>query len=255
MELIRRKWPQIVACLITAVVVVTFVVWALPLWLTLHPHLDGYERHEATNAARTGVAAVLVAIGATIGLLYTAQTYRLAGKGQIADRYTKAVEQLANENVSVKIGGIHGLGRTVRDAEDYRPVVASILAAYIRDRSIKSQEGDGPCVQCAPHTQKSDVTEALAVLLLLAKEHPTIRALDLHGTCLAGSDMMRKDLVDVQLNDACLVGTKLSGTDLRGADFENAVLKNAVLHEARINKGTLSEDQKDSLAKGTITWE
>src|SRR5664280_418571 len=109
------------------------ILWGLPILLTLHPHLSGFEKHKAINEARTGVAAVLAALGGGAGLGYTARTYRLSGQGQIADRYTRAVEQLGNEGVSVRIGGIHGLARTVRDAEGYGQVVVSVLAAFVRD--------------------------------------------------------------------------------------------------------------------------
>lgn len=44
------------------------------------------------------------------GLAYTAQTFRLSERGHIADRYTKAVEQPASQQRSVRAGGILALG-------------------------------------------------------------------------------------------------------------------------------------------------
>jgi hypothetical protein len=49
----------------------------------------------AAAVTRTGLIAGLAGLAALGGLAVTARTYRLTEQGQITDRYTKAIEQLA----------------------------------------------------------------------------------------------------------------------------------------------------------------
>lgn len=63
-------------------------LWVLPAWLTLHPHLEGAERHTAITATRVGIVAYLVTLGAGGTLFFTARTYGLTKTGQVTDRYT-----------------------------------------------------------------------------------------------------------------------------------------------------------------------
>ncbi|MDX3313042.1 hypothetical protein P1S61_29005 [Streptomyces sp. ME08-AFT2] len=60
---------------------------------------------------RTAMVALVAALGAGIALLYTARTYRLIQRGQITDRFTKALERLGSPEIYVRIGGIPPLGR------------------------------------------------------------------------------------------------------------------------------------------------
>ena len=51
----------------------------------------------------------MAALGAAVGLAYTARTYRLSREGQLTDRYTKAVEQLGSDKIEVRLGGLYAL--------------------------------------------------------------------------------------------------------------------------------------------------
>ena len=50
------------------------------------------------------------------------RTHELAERGQVTDRFTKAIEQLGSDKLDVRIGGIYALERIARDsAETTRP--------------------------------------------------------------------------------------------------------------------------------------
>src|ERR1700730_10296204 len=140
------KIAALVGAAILAVVVLgVLAVWLLPAWLTQQPRLvSPSERHKAVADARTGVIAFLAVLGALGGLYYTARTFRVSRdapidsskyadetsrlsaqtlhlneRGQITDRYSKAVEMLGNPSHEICIGGIYALGHIMRDSPDY----------------------------------------------------------------------------------------------------------------------------------------
>ena len=64
----------------------------------------------------TSVGVLLGVAFTAFGLIYTARTLKSAQEGQITDRYTKAVEQLASPAVDVRLGGIYALQRLAADS-------------------------------------------------------------------------------------------------------------------------------------------
>src|SRR3954447_15127780 len=107
----RRSLPALAGVAAAALVVVV-VIWVLPSVLTEHPHIPkSADRHKAITDTRTGLVAMLAAIGAAGGLIFTARTYRLSREGHITDRYSNAIEQLGNDKLEVRLGGIYALER------------------------------------------------------------------------------------------------------------------------------------------------
>ena len=80
-----------------------WALWKIPDRMDLHNAQDRYN-------ARILVISVGGAVVVMIGLLYTARSYRLSHRGQITDRFTKALEQLNADQLYVRVGGIRALG-------------------------------------------------------------------------------------------------------------------------------------------------
>jgi hypothetical protein len=60
---------------------------------------------------------------------------RVAEQGHITDRFTKAIEQLGNEKLEVRLGSIYALERIAHDSSrDHWPIMET-LTAYIRENS------------------------------------------------------------------------------------------------------------------------
>ncbi|HUR08307.1 MAG TPA: hypothetical protein VM347_37615 [Nonomuraea sp.] len=53
-------------------------------------------------------------------LLIARKGLDVAQKGQVTDRFSKAVEQLGSQSLDVRIGGIYALDSVGRDVRDYR---------------------------------------------------------------------------------------------------------------------------------------
>ncbi|MEU0228187.1 hypothetical protein ABZ177_28090 [Streptomyces sp. NPDC006284] len=128
---------------------VLLVLVGLPLLLWKGPalldgkYIDAETLKGGTSAAmaalitglRTSIVAFTAALGAGIALLYTARTYRLTRRGQITERFTKALERLGSNEVYVRIGGILALEQIVRDAPEQAATdAARVLGHFIRER-------------------------------------------------------------------------------------------------------------------------
>ena len=234
------------------------VLWVLPAWLTMRPHLSGSDRQTAVNSARLGIASILAVLGTAAGVRYTIRTYRLARQGQIADRYTKAIEQLSNNRSAIRIGGIYALKQTTIDAEEYQNIAIDVLAAYVRDMAPwpaieKAPEGSTRMV-ADPSLPEPDIQAALSVLRNLSK---IVRrgSLDLSHSNLHDADLMEMHLLDAKLQGSNLKGARLNnanlrGADLRGADLHGTQFYQADLTDARLVPGQLDLTEIYDIAKG-----
>jgi Pentapeptide repeats (8 copies) len=251
----RRLGIMAALWIIGAVAFLAVFLWVLPTLLTMHPHVAGADRHKAINDARLGIASVLAVLATAGGFAYTIRTYRLSRRGQIADRYTKAVEQLSNTGSDIQIGGIYALEQTARDASEYQRTVIDVLAAHIRSRapwpplpapiSLRFR-----CLQRRSQVQPvlpgPNIQVAMDVLRRLVRQVGK-RDIDLRHTNLADVDLMDMYLWDAQLSAANLTRAKLNGADLRGADLRGAELRDAQLYQANFSevkmwRGQVSEE-------------
>jgi hypothetical protein len=166
----------------------------------------------------------------------------LTEHGQVTDRYTKAIAQLGDENLDVRIGGIYALERLARDSRRDHPTVMEVLTAYIRDRSHKRGPPSDPAAAKPDRSTQPDVEAALTVV---GRRDATrdIRSIDLTGAILHGAHLARMhparmhsarvDLARADLTGADLTGAHLTGADLTGADLTGAHLAGADLDGAK----------------------
>src|SRR6266542_1961979 len=166
------------------------LVWGLPALLTQHPHIiQAADRHKAITDTRTGLIAILAAVGAGVGIAYTARTYRLSREGQITDRYGKAVEQLGHDKIEVQLGGIYALERLMKASPADQPTITETLTAYVREHASatlptvhtsrgKRVAGARRPPQVSLHTQPTE--DVQAVLTVLGRRRPTSR--ETHST-------------------------------------------------------------------------
>ena len=95
---------------------------ATPRLLTDTSGLSGPERDEALGRSRTALFALLAGVIAVIGAFYTAQTFALNRRGQITERFGRAIEHLGDETAAVRLGGIYALERIAHEsAEEHGP--------------------------------------------------------------------------------------------------------------------------------------
>jgi hypothetical protein len=254
LELVRQRLRQRRPMLrvytgLVLVAALVLVVWVLPSVLTERPHIpNSADRHQAITNARTGLALVLTALGAAGGLAFTArtyrlgqETYRLSRQGHITDRYSKAIEQLGDEKVEVRLGGIYALERLMHDSPADQPTIMETLAAFVRQHAPPSSRLALPARGTPPRAPAHPTEDVQAVLTVLGRRNPVDkeRPIDLSRTDLTGARLVGATLTHADLGEATLTGARLGGADLTDADLSEAELTNADLGEATLTRASL----------------
>ncbi|MFF5011515.1 pentapeptide repeat-containing protein [Streptomyces phaeochromogenes] len=266
----ERTRRRAMTVLIAAGAAVLFVV--LPWLIWWGPYVigpDPIDKAEAKKGSaalvtglRTAVVAFTAALGAGIALLYTARTYRLKRRGQITDRFTKALERLGSGEIYVRIGGILALEQIVRDAPEQAATdAAHVLGHFIRDRAPKTAPPPdpddphrGPHADPLPTEPAADVQAALTALTRAeSRTHVDPREqLDLHlaGAQLAQADLTGANLSGATFTEADLSWAKFTGAALFGATFTDAALFGADLSSARgLTPGQVTSARTDEHTK------
>jgi hypothetical protein len=205
-----------------AVAVLGFLVLLLgPMayWATAAmDELSGKERADALTATRQILLAAAAGLAALAGLAYTARNYHLSRRGQLTDRFGKAITQLAADKLTERLGGIYALENLMVESERDHDTVVEVLAAFIRERTADpthDHEGELPDYR----SLATDVQAALTVL---------------------GRRPIRRERNVVDLRSADLCGADLSGLRLDGVDLWRAKLQHTVAHGVRLAAANLS---------------
>jgi hypothetical protein len=207
---------------------------------------------------------VLFGVGFTaFGLIYTARTLQTAQEGQITDRYTKAVEQLASPAVDARLGGIYALQRLATDSARDRATIRNVLAAFVRHHDFCSTQP--PSEQCTAPIRDmylartatplpTDVEAALTTALSLTEagedladfsqtrfprvDFPAkaqLQRANLTGTDLVFAGLWRANLSEAKLQSSCLTFANLTDATLR-----NAYLTGTDLYHAQMSRVDLT---------------
>jgi len=241
--LMRSRAGRLVPWLVAGVlgvagaVLYAWALWKIPDRMHLQSAQDRYN-------ARILVISVGGAVVVVIGLLYTARTYRLSHRGQITDRFTKALEQLTAEQLYGRVGGIQALGRLISDSPIHHDDVIEVLTSFVRGRAAAARPAASSPE--APRPASPDLgpppPDVQAALTVLAHRppRPERRLITLPGTCLAGADLSSAKLAGADLKAADLAGANLGGADLSGSDLRGANLRAARLTGADLSGADLS---------------
>jgi hypothetical protein len=245
-----------VAVSLLTVLVLNIVV--LPPRFTAHRDFKTIsEELKAQNDIRTTLLQALAGTVLAIGAYLTFRQLLITREGQITDRYTKAVDQLGSEHISVRLGGIYALGRIARDSSDDRITISDVLSAYIRGHApwpprLEGQPPANTPTKEVPELQvrAPDVQAALTVRghgpfpapwELRSQRTEMSSPRDIWVTPgvvgrlnLTSTDLRRAALDGADLRGANLFGADLRGANLFGADLQVALLSNANLRDARL---------------------
>jgi hypothetical protein len=223
------------------------LIWQGPWWLDggrlTDKDLTGPAATLITGF-RTTVVQILVALGAVVALVFTWRNYRLTRRGQITDRFIKALERLGSDELYVRYGGVLALEQIVQDAPDQAAHAAQVLGAFIRHRAPLR-----PADPCLPLDE--DVQAALTALARPASRHHVHRdefidlsnrhlaGARLNGANLTGARLDGANLANIQLVRANLADARLGGADLTGARLYRANLFNVELSGANLTRAGL----------------
>jgi hypothetical protein len=111
---------------------VVLAVFVLPSVLVDSQGLTASERLKAENDVRSTLLQALAGAVLLAGLYFTARTYQLNREssartyeldreGQITERFTRAIDQLGDDKLDVRLGGIYALERIARSSRATAP--------------------------------------------------------------------------------------------------------------------------------------
>jgi Pentapeptide repeats (8 copies) len=214
--------------------------------------LTDAEEGEEVGRTRTALLAFIAGAIAIAGAIVTGLGFLLSRSGQITDRFTNAIQQLADDKDSplLRLGGIYALERIAHDSKRDHPRIMEVLTAYVRTAAPVTDEEP-------PKVPKDEVQAALAVIKRRNESFDEQR-LDLRSTALRGAKLPHADLrgailTGTNLREADLTGTKLGKRQFEGkeehADLDGADIACAEFKEAIISRETIARAKNIQLAK------
>ena len=227
---------------ITGIVVLILWLWVRPIWQAILLIPEPETRISSQIELVKTLATILLG-GGVLGTLYLTwrrvnaaeRAIEVAQEGQITERFTRAIDQLGSDKVSVRLGGIYALERIARDsAEDHWPVMQVLMDCVPRRPSQDKQPVGDPSGLSMP----ADVQAILTVLGRLNTKHAepgrrlNLRKVDLRGADLRKVNFREAILIEADLCEALLVCANLQGANLGLADLRCTILKNANLRGA-----------------------
>lgn len=183
--------------------------------------------------------------------IFAWQRLEVSREDQITDRYTRAIDQLGNDKLAVRLGGIYALERLAKDSKKDQETVMEVLTAFIREnssltKSEKNNLDESSDENSDKPTDKEEEkipekttpnTDVQAILTVIGR-----RKWEVAGRIdLSGVDLSRADLRGADLREADLSRATLYGVNLRGADLSMSTLSGAYLFGADLSKGSLTE--------------
>ncbi|WP_349308003.1 pentapeptide repeat-containing protein [Pseudofrankia sp. BMG5.36] len=223
-------------------------IWLLPA--QMYPDAgDADARAALQSGLLTASAALIAVVGGLIALDETrqanAEIRRANENTHVRELYTRAVDQIGSEIITVRLGGIYALERIAEDSPPDQRTVVEVLSAFIRVRSTAlsqrlaaraGTDGESP----TPTYPAADIRAAMQVLARLPVREKVPRC-DLTGTDLAGpASLAHLTLTDANLADAWLSGADLNGAVLSGTNLTNARLRGADLTGAWLDGANLT---------------
>lgn len=104
--MLRRKTLLVASIAILGTIWIATLIWGP--WVFDGSHLKSITpgTGAAVNGFRTAVAAIGIGAAALAGLYFTHQTHELSRSAQYAERFSKAVEMLADKEEARQLGGV-----------------------------------------------------------------------------------------------------------------------------------------------------
>jgi membrane protein implicated in regulation of membrane protease activity len=250
----KRRWLFI---LLAAAAVIGLAI-VLPAVLLNPEGVSPTDELAAENALRTTLLQAIAGSLLLAGLYLTWRTFdlnrqgqELDRQGQVTERFTKATDQLGDDKLEIRLGGIYALERLMKDSRADRGTIVEVLTAYVREHTHRSRTdktgGSASRTEVASRMKppRTDVQAALTVIGRRdvtggeAKEALDVSNIFVPKARLNGAHLEHSDLADAHLEGAFLTRAHLERAFLVGAHLEGATLSGAHLEGAYLNDAHL----------------
>jgi Pentapeptide repeats (8 copies) len=266
------RWPlsalsglALVLLLLWALVTVPALILGVDQVQMVRKITDPSKQLDEVNGLRSTLAAVLaglaVAAGAVVGALNFRETSRqnralleLQRRGQVTERFTKAIEQLGqrgDEKLDVRIGAVYALEQIARDSVELHWPIVEVLTAYLREHASVTA-GLAPGQPAAEASAPDGTTPGSdAPTRRLPADHQAIATVIGRRSREQDPDGQYLDLDETDLPQVHWREAHLEGADLREAHLEGAYLIRAHVERASLNEAHL---ELADLFRARLEW-
>lgn len=146
------------------------------------------------------VRGYLLILVAGFGLRLTFRRLALADANHLADTYTRAIDQIGQNDQVVRLGGLYALGELAHKNKDYHWKIMKVLCAFVRENA--SPIGGHPL----PITIQAALTIIAERRIDFDRQQDTKNntTIDLSKSCLQGAHLEKADLDDADVSYADL---------------------------------------------------
>lgn len=212
--------------------------------------LTGADQVNALNAVRGIILTALGGTAALVALGFTVRTYYLSRRGQVTDRYNRAITQLASDKLEERLGGIYALEQVMAESPADHAQVLGVFCAFVRTQtlmpppsreSFRQREDPEDAKRPAFGTEPSPDIDAAMIAIARRPQREEPNRPDLRRTSLVGVSIRAYDFAKPpRLTRMFLTGADLRCADFRGADLRGTIATNADLRWAWLDGANLS---------------
>lgn len=190
------------------------------------------EQLNAEDKSRRTLAQIIGGGLLLAGSFVTSEQLTTSYEEQIAERFTRAVEQLGSytndnkPNQEVRMGGVYSLDRILGASPEDCPAIVDILSAYARKNASLG----------SPSCEKTGIVLD-SLIKVLATPRECIEDYARHGRYV---DLSKTCFAQIHLENAHLKNTNLSHAELRDVAFRKVDLSAARLEDTRLRGGIFS---------------
>lgn len=246
MDLDRRRLLRYGGACLALLVIAALVAILLPAHVVPDGGLTSNQRLERESDLRgsllQAVAGLVVAVGAMFAawnVVLNREANRLAERGEVTERFAKAIEHLASDRIEIRLGGIFSLRRLAADSADDAKTVTEVLSAFVRTHSHARAPNSEP-----PRPLRDDLLAAMSVLIdnrANTRARPNLRKIDFSQADLSNLTLIQFDMQEADFRSSSLVGCRLHNANLSRADLRQANLFAADLSWATLHRADLSD--------------
>ncbi|MFD8549370.1 pentapeptide repeat-containing protein [Streptomyces sp. NPDC059649] len=188
-----------------------------------------------------GIAALAALLFTWVSVEQSGKQLQIAERGQVTGRFNAAVGNLASPAVDIRLGGLYGLERLMRDSPHDQPTVVTLLTAYVREHTHGQVGGS------ADARPATDVQAAMTVLANRDPKHDGSGDFDLRNVRLRHLgymgmwDRVRQRVIGINFPEADFSAADLSDADLGHAQLAGVVMTGTALRESTLNGTELAD--------------
>jgi len=237
--------------LLLAIVSVIALTWNIPQWLVSPAEsLTPQELSTLLFETRRSLILIIAAVAGLFGLYFIyrrmiaiEKNIQITNEVRIADRFSRAVEQLGTYKLEIQLGGIYTLEKIASESEMDHWIIMEILTAYVRENSpfnraaLFSDEHQNHNIANGRDSfkQKRLETNIQAILSVIGRRKWLNEEVEQNHFL----NLRKTNLKYADLRNAWLIGANFRGTNLERANLMGANLAGAFLVEANLRNANL----------------